>query len=98
MDSHRLPGVPLVTPIRPKILLLHGWDDPYAPPEHVTAIAEGDSATDADWLLHAYGGTGHAFADPYKTYTTPGSRPREIAARRSWQALTEFLAELFPST
>jgi len=93
----RLPGVPLVEPFKSKVLVLHGWDDPYAPPASVLEIAKELTEMNADWQLHAYGGTGHAFADPYKSYTTPGVALQENAARRSWQALTNFLDELFPA-
>jgi dienelactone hydrolase len=94
----KLPNLPVVTPIKPRILLLHGWDDPYAPAEHVAMIAEELTAAQADWQLHAYGNTGHAFANPYKDYGMTGVGHQPDAARRSWIALTEFLSELFTAS
>lgn len=92
------PNLPVVTPIKPRILLLHGWDDPYAPAGHVAMIAEELTAAQADWQLHAYGNTGHAFANPYKDYGMAGVGHQPDAARRSWTELTAFLSELFPAS
>jgi len=47
--------------IKSKILVAHGWDDPMAPPEHVSALGKELTAAKCDWQLHAYGQTTHAF-------------------------------------
>ncbi len=76
--------------IKAKVLALHGWDDPLAKPEAVLALAAELTAKKADWQLHAYGHTQHGFTNP--------NRPemyRPDADRRSWQALENFLAEIF---
>jgi len=49
------PGNTGGTPITAKVLALHGWDDPMAPPEHVLALTEELDAIGADWQIHAYG-------------------------------------------
>src|ERR1044072_1508278 len=79
--------------IRPRVLILHGYDDPMAPPEDVLAIAKELTAAGADWQLHAYGQTVHAFTNPSANSRAAGMQYDEAADRRSWHALEEFLAE-----
>ena len=84
-----------VTPIAPKVLVCHGWDDPLCPPEATMGLATELTESGADWQIHAYGHTGHAFTDE-----SVDLRPRPVfyqpdADRRSWQAMGHFLAEIF---
>ncbi|CAN5434405.1 dienelactone hydrolase family protein [soil metagenome] len=83
-----------VSPITTKLLVCHGWDDPLNPPETVTALAQELSEGGADWQLHAYGGTGHGFTDRDMP-PRAGFGYNAAADRRSWQAMRDFLAELF---
>ena len=46
--------------------MLHGYDDPMAPPEDVLAVAKEFTSAGADWQLHAYGQTVHAFTNPQR--------------------------------
>ena len=80
--------------VRAKVLMLHGFDDPMAPPEDVLAVAKEITAADADWQLHAYGQTAHAFTNPKAQSRAGGMQYDEAADRRSWHALEEFLAEV----
>lgn len=82
-------------PITAKVLVLHGWDDPLAPPEDVLALADELSRVGVDWQLHAYGHTGHAFTDPSVNMRERGLFHQPDADRRSWQAMTNFFAEVF---
>jgi len=82
-------------PIGAKVLILHGWDDPLAPPDHVLAIAEELTAAGADWQLHAYGGTMHAFTNPEANLPQAGLVYNAAAARRAWRSAEDFLAEVF---
>ncbi|RYE03357.1 MAG: dienelactone hydrolase family protein [Sphingomonadales bacterium] len=83
-------------PIRAKLLICHGWDDPLGPPEMVTALAAELTEAQADWQLHAYGHAGHAFTDrSTPAGTRPGFGYADKADRRSWQAMDNFLAGLF---
>ena len=76
--------------ITAKLLVLHGWDDPLDPPETVVALAKELTDAKADWQIHSYGHTVHGFTNPAReTMFSP------TADRRSWQALTNFLDELF---
>jgi dienelactone hydrolase len=80
--------------IRAKVLILHGYDDPLAPPDDVLAIAREFTDAGADWQLHAYGHTVHAFTNPSANDRAGGMQYDEAADRRSWHALEEFLAEV----
>ena len=83
-------------PIGPKVLVEHGWDDPLGPPDAVAALAAELTEGQADWQLHAHGGAGHAFTDAStKGSEQPGFGYDERADRRSWKAMSDFLAELF---
>lgn len=81
--------------IKARVLVLHGWDDPLAVPESVVALAGEMSAAGADWQLHAYGNTVHAFTNPMANDTTRGTVYDAAADRRSWIAMNNFLDELF---
>jgi dienelactone hydrolase len=77
-----------------KILALHGYDDPMVPPQQVLAFAEELTAAGADWQIHAYGGTVHAFTNPRANDPGFGTVYNESADRRSWQSMGNFLAEV----
>lgn len=90
------PGYDYPKPIAAKLLICHGWNDPLAPPAAVTALTAELTEAGADWQLHGYGNAGHAFTDPsLRESPRPGFGYDEAADRRSWQAMREFLGELF---
>lgn len=89
------PPFPNIVPIRPKILICHGWDDPIAPPDATVKLAQELTEAGADWQIHAYGGTAHAFTDESANMPERGAVYQPDAERRSWQAMTHFLAEIF---
>lgn len=83
-------------PIRAKVLVCHGWDDPLAKPDAVVGLATELTEGKADWQLHAYGDTGHGFTDRGAgAMGVPGVGYQPDSDRRSWQAMRGFLAELF---
>ena len=81
--------------IQARVLVLHGWDDPMATPDAVNSLAAEMSAMGADWQLHAYGNTMHAFTNPAANDPGRGTVYDVDADRRSWQAMTNFFDELF---
>lgn len=81
-------------PIPASILLLHGWEDPLAPPHDVLAIARELTDAGADWQLHAYGHAMHAFTFEKADAPDRGLRYEPRAARRAWSTLTRFLTEV----
>jgi dienelactone hydrolase len=80
--------------IRAKILALHGHDDPMVPPEAVLALEQELSAAGADWQIHAYGRTMHAFMNPDANAPQNGMQYNPIAAARAWASMKNFLAEV----
>lgn len=82
--------------ITAKVLCLHGWDDPMAEPASVLALARELSTAGADWQLHAYGGTMHAFTNPAANDPDFGTLYSARADARAHTAIENFLSELFP--
>ncbi len=81
-----------------RVLVLHGWDDPLATPDSILALSEELTAAGADWQLHAYGNTVHAFTNPMANDKSRGTVYAAAADRRSWVAMKNFLDELFSGT
>jgi dienelactone hydrolase len=81
--------------IQAKVLVMHGWDDPMATPDQVVSLAEELTAMGADWQIHGYGNTLHAFTNPAANDVEHGTVYDADADRRSWQNLQLFLAEIF---
>ena len=78
-----------------KVLCLHGYDDPMALPESIIELGTELTEAGADWQIHAYGGTVHGFTNPLANMPEMGVLYNEAADRRSWQALQNFLEEVF---
>lgn len=98
VSFHGLFGAPGNTEgnrIRAKVLALHGWDDPMATPEQAIGLASELTSMGADWQLHAYGNTLHAFTNPEAKDREFGTVYDSNADRRSWLAMQDFLGELF---
>ena len=89
------PGLGDQRPIAAKVLVLHGWDDPLTPPDATVALAYELNAASADWQIHAYGQTMHAFTFEDANNPAGGIQYNEASARRSWRSMVDFLAELF---
>ena len=88
------PSNPLSDEIKAKVLVLHGYDDPMATPEDMLALGNELSRVGADWQIHAYGGTVHAFTNPKANDPGFGTVYNEPADRRSWQSMRNFLEEV----
>lgn len=89
------PGNVAGSAIKARVLALHGWDDPMATPDDVNSLASELSAMGADWQIHAYGNTMHAFTNPAASDPDMGTVYDATADRRSAQAIANFLEELF---
>ena len=87
-------GLP-TAPIKAKVIAFHGWDDPMVPPADVVALGEELTAAGADWQIHAYGGTMHAFMAVGANRPEVGIQYNERSARRAWSSLVGFLAAAF---
>ncbi len=88
------PGLGAQPPIGASLLVLHGWDDPLAPPADVLALAQELSAAGADWQLHAFGGAVHSFTNPAANAPERGIAYHAKADSRSWASVEAFLAEV----
>jgi dienelactone hydrolase len=84
------PGVP----IRAKVLALHGHDDPMVPVAAVNALEDELNGAGADWQIHVYGGTMHAFTNPKANDPDFGTVYNAVADRRAWASTMDFLAEV----
>ena len=81
--------------IHSKILVLHGYDDPMAAPETMVALASELTEAQADWQIHAYGSTVHAFTNPAAADPEFGTVYSADADKRSWRSMTDFLKDAF---
>lgn len=84
-----------IVPIKAKVIAFHGWDDPMAPPADVVALAKELTEAKADWQVHAYGNTMHAFMAEGANRPEAGIQYNERSAKRAWAALEAFLIESF---
>jgi dienelactone hydrolase len=78
-----------------KVLVFHGYDDPMVPPTQVNQFAQEMTQKKADWQIHMYGHTKHAFTNPEAHDASLGLQYNEMAARRSWINAEIFLREIF---
>ena len=81
--------------VKAKVLCLHGHDDPMVPPEQVLAFETEMTEAGADWQVHAYGNTLHAFTNPHANNPDFGTMYKEVAEKRAYQSLANFLDEIF---
>lgn len=81
-------------PVSARVLLLHGYDDPMAPPDQLLGIAKELSDAKADWQVHAYGNTMHAFTLPGANMPERGIAHNPTSARRADLAMRNFLDEV----
>ena len=89
------PGNTAGTKIKAKVLALHGHEDPMVPVDAVVALEKELTEAGADWQIHVYGNTLHAFTNPEANNPDLGAIYNKSAEKRSWQTLLNFLDELF---
>lgn len=80
-------------PVTAPVLVMHGHDDPMVPPDQVRAFQDEMSGRLADWQLHAYGHTVHAFTRPEANNPAIGAVYSQAADRRSWQSMLDFFEQ-----
>ena len=82
--------------IKGKVLALHGADDPFVPKDQVLAFWDEMRKAGVDWQMAAYGGAVHSFTNPDSgNDPSKGAAYNEKADKRSWEAMSLFLEEVF---
>lgn len=81
--------------INSKVLVLHGYEDTYVKPPQVLEFADEMTRKKADWQIHLYGNTSHAFTKPGANDPALGLKYDAMASQRSWDAMQYFLKEVF---
>jgi dienelactone hydrolase len=82
--------------IKGKVLACHGADDPYEKPADLAAFESELRDAKVDWQLIQYGGAVHSFTQPMAgNDNSKGAAYNEKADKRSWEAMKQFLAEIF---
>jgi dienelactone hydrolase len=82
--------------IKCKVLVCHGADDPFEKPQDLTAFESEMRDSKVDWQLIKYGGAVHSFTQPVAgNDNSKGAAYNEKSDKRSWEAMKQFLAEIF---
>lgn len=84
-------------PIKTKILILHGYDDPIVSQTELHHFMKELNDNRVDWQAQIFGGTMHAFATPGTNFPKSGLLYNSSSAMRSWAAVRNFLGEIFLS-
>lgn len=84
-----------ITPITAKVLVMHGADDPNVPEAEVKAFQNEMRTAKADWQMVYFANAVHAFTDKAAgNDNSRGAAYNELADKRSWQDLLQFLKEV----
>lgn len=82
--------------VKPRILVLHGDSDPYAPLEQVEAFKQEMTDAAADFEVVVYPGVEHAFTQPYaRDVNMRGISYDADADRNSWEAMLKLFEQIY---
>lgn len=98
VSFHGLLNAPEISekqPVLAKVLALHGHDDPMATEDQLKTFTQEMTDLKVDWQLHSYGNTVHAFTNPKANNPALGTVYNDIADKRAWQSMRNFLEEIF---
>lgn len=83
-----------IDPIKTKVLVCHGADDPYVSQEEIIAFQQELQTAKADWQMVYYANAVHAFTElAAGNDNSKGAAYNEKADKRSWQHFMDFLKE-----
>lgn len=82
-------------PIKAKVLVLHGYDDPMVTPDQVISFAREMTEAKVDWQIDMYGNTLHGFTNPLANDPALGTKYSPMMEKRSWIAMKNFFNEIF---
>ena len=85
--------------VKARVLVLHGADDKFIPPEQIEAFKQEMKSAGADFQFISYPGAVHSFTNPDadelgKKYNMPIAYNAQ-ADKKSWDALKKFLSTIF---
>jgi len=84
-----------INPIKPKVLVLHGADDPYAPVPQILAFQKEMRMAKADWQMIYYANAVHSFTEAEAgNDNAKGAAYNELADKRSWKHMLMFLDQV----
>jgi len=86
-------GLPSSANIKANILVLHGYDDPMIKPHDVHAFCDEMTEAQAQWQVHIYGQTQHAFMVPTANDSVLGTVYQPHSAQRARRIMVDFLNE-----
>lgn len=77
--------------LSPKVLVLHGGDDPFVPVKEVEEFQEEMRKAKADWQFISYGNTVHSFTNPEAgNDSSKGFAYNEESSKRAWDQMKAF--------
>jgi dienelactone hydrolase len=79
--------------VKASVLVLHGHEDPLAPPADLRALEAELTAAQVDWQVICYGHAAHAFTNPALNNRAGGMYHVPSADARSWRATLDHLHE-----
>ena len=84
-----------IEPIKARVLILHGADDPYESKEEISLFQEEMRSAKADWQMNYYANAVHAFTEKSAgNDKSKGAAYNEKADKRSWNDFIEFLKDV----
>lgn len=89
------PGTQDTRPMSTRVLVCHGWNDPFAKPADMLAFADEMTRAGCDWNAMVFGSRGHAFTNPLATDPSSGMQFCMLADRRAFACMKDFLHECF---
>ncbi len=86
--------------VQAKILVLHGEEDPFIPPEQVLAFKEEMTSSTVDYEFVAYPNVKHSFTNPQadefsKKFDLPALQYNQHADEDSWKRMQAFFEKIF---
>jgi dienelactone hydrolase len=86
---------PALGAVPAKVLVFHGHDDPFVPPQQVAEFQAEMTRANIDWQVITYGGTAHNFTVATAHSPATGQVYNRQADARSFATLKLFLTEWF---
>lgn len=84
------------TKMTPKVLVLHGGDDPFVPEKDVLEFQKEMRDAKADWQFITYGNSVHAFTQKQSgSDPSTGAAYNELSDKRSWEEMKRFFNDIF---